>query len=124
MSARGESANAVWQKFSENREDKRFEYSPPENLSVTEPDWNTLKQTIRRSHILQMPPVALDENGFPIGGADGDSWIIESCVDGQYHFASRWTPYGHEYDSFRSVGKAMIISGGSRHQTVAIQVID
>lgn len=113
---------ANWKKLVHNRIEKRFEYLNSERQLVREADWITLRKIIRESRFLEMDPIASDENGYPVMVADGDSWTIESCVNGRYHFANRSTPYGRKDKGFRNVGMAMIKAGGSKYETRGLVV--
>jgi len=124
ITSRGEAAIASWQAWINNDEKRRFELGLVKERMISQTAWSELKKRIRNSKFLESAPLALDENGFPVMGADGDTWTIESCVDGRYHFADRWSPYGPEYASFRDIGKAMVESAGSVYRLPEIGFFD
>jgi hypothetical protein len=116
LTNRNDAIKAEWKKLIDNHDLKRFEYTESQRSEVSTQDWKAFRATLRSTKFLEMPPMLYDENGFPLIGLDGDSWTIESCVNGRYHYAYRWTPYGKEFDSFRSVGYSMVKAGGNVFQ--------
>jgi hypothetical protein len=89
--AAGKGADAVWQGLREDREHKRVVTVGVQGVRMDGNGWRQVRQSLTTPNYRSLPPEQLIAYGTR-GRWDGETYRIESCLDGQYRLTTRHKP--------------------------------
>ena len=91
MVAEGKGAVATWQGLREDRANKRVVTVGVQGVRMDGNGWRQVRQSLTAPNYTSLPPEPLIAYGTR-GRWDGDTYRIESCLDGKYRLTTRHKP--------------------------------
>ena len=91
MVASGKGADAMWQGLREDRDAKRVVTVGVQGVRMDGNGWRQVRQSLTAPNYTSLPPEQLIAYGTR-GRFDGDTYRIESCLDGKYRLTTRHKP--------------------------------